>query len=72
MELLDKLNILADAAKYEDVYKRQALLIQSLKSAFGWIKAHYGIITKLSGLLLVLVGIMMATGTMGQLLTFLA
>ena len=49
-----------------------ALLIQSLKSAFGWIKAHYGIITKLSGLLLVLVGIMMATGTMGQLLTFLA
>ena len=49
-----------------------ALLIQSLKSAFGWIKAHYGIITKLSGLLLILVGILMATGTMGQLLTFLA
>lgn len=49
-----------------------ALLIQSLKSAFGWIKAHYGIITKLSGLLLIMVGILMATGTMGQLLTFLA
>ena len=49
-----------------------ALLIQSLKSAFGWIKAHYGIITKLSGLLLILVGILMATGTMGRLLSLLS
>lgn len=49
-----------------------AVLIDKLKSAFGWIKAHYGIINKISGLLLVLVGIFMATGTLGRLLTLLS
>ena len=49
-----------------------ALLIQSLKGAFAWVKAHYHIINRVSGLLLILVGILMATGTMGDLLAVLA
>ena len=45
-----------------------ALLIQSLKGAFSWVKAHYRVINLVSGLLLIAVGILMATGTMGNLL----
>lgn len=48
-----------------------AVLIDKLKSAFGWVKAHYDIINKVSGGLLVLVGILMATGTLGRWLTLL-
>lgn len=48
-----------------------AVLIDKLKSAFNWIKAHYSIINKVCGGLLVLVGILMATGTLGRLLTLL-
>ncbi len=47
-----------------------ALLIDYMKSAFDWIKAHYRIINKVSGIFLILIGILMATGTMGQLLGF--
>ena len=49
-----------------------ALLIQSLKSAFDWVKRHYSIINAVSGGLLIVVGILMATGTMGTLLSRLA
>ena len=49
-----------------------AVLIDKLKSAFNWIKAHYGIINKVCGALLVLVGILMATGTLGRFLTLLS
>ena len=35
------------------------------------IKSHYGIINRVSGIFLVLVGILMATGTMGRLLSLL-
>ena len=48
-----------------------AVLIDYLKSAFNWIKRHYSIINAVSGLLLVLIGILMATGTMGKLLKIL-
>ena len=48
-----------------------AVLIDYLKSAFQWIKKNYGIINTISGILLVLIGILMATGTMGWLLGFL-
>ncbi len=48
-----------------------AVLIDYLKSAFDWIKGHYGLITKLSGGFLILVGILMATGTVGWLLGLL-
>ena len=49
-----------------------AVLIDRLKSAFNWIKAHYETINKVSGGLLVLVGIAMATGILGRFLTVLS
>ena len=48
-----------------------AVLIDYLKSAFDWIKRNYRIINAVSGGLLVLIGILMATGTMGWLLGLL-
>lgn len=49
-----------------------AVLIDYLKTAFNWIKRNYGIINKICGGLLILIGILMATGTMGRLLTLLS
>ena len=49
-----------------------AVLIDRLKGAFNWIKAHYDIINKICGGALVLVGILMATGTLGRLLALLS
>ena len=48
-----------------------AVLIDQLKSAFDFIKRHYNVINKLCGLLLILVGVLMATGLLGRLLTVL-
>ena len=48
-----------------------AVLIDRLKTAFNWIKAHYDVVNKVSGALLVLVGILMATGLLGRLLTMM-
>lgn len=45
-----------------------ALLIEQLKSAFDFIKRHYNIINKASGALLIVVGILMATGMLNALL----
>ena len=49
-----------------------AVLIDQLKSAFNWIKSHYEIINKVSGCLLVIIGILMATGTLGRFLALLS
>ena len=49
-----------------------AVLIDSLKSTFNWIKKHYRIINTVSGCFLILVGILMATGTLGRLLSALS
>ncbi len=49
-----------------------AVLIDKLKSAFNWIKAHYDVVNKICGGALVLVGILMATGTLGRLLSLLS
>ena len=49
-----------------------AVLIDKLKGAFNWIKSHYDIINKICGGALVLVGILMATGTLGRLLAVLS
>ncbi|MBQ4347431.1 MAG: cytochrome c biogenesis protein CcdA [Firmicutes bacterium] len=49
-----------------------AVLIDYLKSAFNWIKSHYDIINKISGGLLILIGILMTTGTFGRLLGLLS
>ena len=49
-----------------------AVLIDYLKSAFNWIKRHYDLINKISGGLLILIGVLMATGTLGRLLSLLS
>lgn len=49
-----------------------AVLIDKLKSAFDWIKRNYRVINLVSGALLVLVGVLMATGTLGRLLEALS
>lgn len=46
-----------------------AILIDSLKGAFSFIKKHYKIINLVSGCLLVIVGLLMATGTLGMILS---
>ena len=49
-----------------------ALLIDRLKTAFAFVKRHYDLVNKISGGLLVLVGVLMATGLLGRLLTTLS
>ena len=49
-----------------------AVLIDKLKSAFNWIKAHYRTVNLVCGGLLVLVGVMMATGMLGKFLAVLS
>ena len=49
-----------------------AVLIDYLKSAFNWIKKNYRIINLVSGSLLILIGLLMATGTLGRLLALLS
>lgn len=49
-----------------------ALLIDQLKSAFGWIKKHYKVINIVCGVFLIIMGILMATGTMGYFLGLLS
>ena len=49
-----------------------AVLIDYLKTAFTWIKQHYKFINAASGGLLILIGVLMATGTLGRLLRLLS
>lgn len=49
-----------------------AVLIDYLKTAFNWIKRNYSLINIISGILLVLIGILMMTGTLGRLLSLLS
>ena len=49
-----------------------ALLIDYLKTAFGWIKSHYTLINRICGGLLIVIGLLMATGTLGRLLALLS
>ena len=48
-----------------------AVLIDQFKGAFNWIKQHYDTINRICGDLLILVGVLMATGLLGRLLTLL-
>ena len=48
-----------------------AVLIDYLKGAFNWIKKNYRIVNIVSGSFLVLIGLLMATGLMGRLLSLL-
>lgn len=49
-----------------------AVLIDQLKTTFDWIKRNYRIINLVCGLFLIVVGVMMATGTLGKLLALLS
>ncbi len=49
-----------------------ALLIDRLRGTFQFIKEHYSVINVVSGVFLVIVGILMMTGTMGYLLSLLS
>ena len=49
-----------------------AILIDKLKSAFNFIKRHYRIVNVVSGSLLVIMGVLMATGIFGRLLSMTA
>lgn len=39
-----------------------ALLLEQLRGVFGWIKAHYGVINKICGAFLILIGLLMIFG----------
>ena len=49
-----------------------ALLIDRLKGAFSFIKKHYRIINIVSGVFLVIIGVLMATGLLGRFLALLS
>ena len=49
-----------------------AVLIDRLKAAFDFIKRHYQVINAVCGCLLIAIGILMATGLLGRVLTFLS
>ncbi len=51
-------------------YLISALLIDSLMGFFNSIKRHYALVRRVSGLLLILIGILMITGKFTQLMTF--
>lgn len=47
-----------------------AVLIDQLKNAIGWIKRNYAAINRVCGVLLIAVGVLMATGLLNRLLNF--
>lgn len=49
-----------------------AVLIDRLKGAFDFVKRHYGVVNRLCGCLLIAVGLLMASGLLGRLLTVLS
>lgn len=49
-----------------------AVLIDYLKSAFDWIKKHYTLINRISGGLLIAIGLLMATGLLNRVLGMLS
>ena len=66
------LMLLAYSAGLGIPFFASALLIDQLKGAFDAIKRHYDLITKASGALIVLLGVLMATGAMTGLVGALA
>ena len=62
------LMLLAYSAGLGIPFVAAALLIDKLKTAFNFIKKHYGIINTFCGIFLIAVGISMMTGLLGKLL----
>ena len=48
-----------------------AMLIDQLKNAIGWIKRNYAVINRVCGVLLIAVGVLMATGMLNRLLNLM-
>lgn len=53
-------------------FMMSAVLIDKLKSTFDFIKKHYGMINKVCGIFLILIGVLMATGMFGKFLALLS
>ncbi len=66
------LMLLAYSAGLGIPFMLSAVLIDKLKSAFTFIKKHYDIVNKVCGALLVVIGILMATGMLGRWLLALS
>ena len=49
-----------------------AVLVDQLKSAFDWVKRHYRTINTVCGCLLIVIGVLMATGLLGRFLAILS
>ncbi len=49
-----------------------AVMVDYFKGAFDWIKSHYQTVNRISGALLIVIGILMATGLWDKLLGILA
>ena len=49
-----------------------AVLIDQLKSAFNWIKRNYKVINTICGCLLIVIGLLMASGSFGRFISFLS
>lgn len=49
-----------------------ALLIDKLKGAFSFVKRHYNVINTVSGILLIVVGVLMASGLLGKFLNLMS
>lgn len=49
-----------------------ALLLDKIRGAFDWIKKHYRAVNLVSGVFLVIVGVLMMTGLMGKFLSLLS
>lgn len=49
-----------------------AVLVDQLESAFAWVKAHYDLVNRVCGILLVAMGVLMATGQFGTWMRLLA
>lgn len=49
-----------------------AVLAERLEGAFAWVKAHYDLVNRVCGVLLVVVGVLMATGHFGTWMRLLA
>lgn len=48
-----------------------ALLIDYLKGVFNWIKKHYNVINTVSGIILIVIGVLMATGLFNRIVGLL-
>jgi cytochrome c-type biogenesis protein len=49
-----------------------ALLIDQLEGTFAWVKAHYDVVNRVCGVMLVIVGVLTACGYLGSWLGVLA